>query len=114
MDRITELEREIAQKQAELKVLKEQKHLSFAEYSKIAEGFHRTSVIPKIRDLALLILASRKEYRPDGSYYIDTRYVDKVRDLSAEQIKLANSFISELYPIIDNYVHIVLENREAL
>lgn len=113
MDRITELEREIAQKQAELKVLKEQKHLSFVKYAEIGGDFHRTSAISKIRELVLYVLASRKNVRTDRSYYIDTRYVKKARELNVEETKIANQFIDELYPIIKKYVNIAIENQEV-
>lgn len=118
MDRIAELEAEIALKMAELKQLKEGNHLDFSDYNSFDnEKYSNYSlgqvISPELRSLAIRMLTIEEKTRPyDESKYLTTKPKPKVKQMTKEEISFCNAFIKELYPIIEKYTRIVLLKKE--
>lgn len=119
MNRIAELEAEIALKMAELKQLKEGNHLDFSDYNSFdSEKYSNYSlghvISPELRSLAIRMLTIEEKTRAhhDNSKYLTTKPKPKVKEMTKEEISFCNDFIKELYPIIEKYTRIILLKKE--
>lgn len=123
-DEIKKLEAEIKEKEEQLKQAKSKmkkyqkyKHFIFSKYKefggeKYPGGLHKDYLIADIRNLARRIVSAKKECTYNGKFIVSFCDSKAVNSLNAEEIKICNDFIEELYPIVEKYVNIVIENME--
>lgn len=116
MSEIEALEREIAEKKAELRALKASRTLCYEPYKKFKSEIYgsfslaRTDIINHLRGLAICLVTLKEHYRElDGSVYLATANMKpKVCELTKEQTDFCNNFINDIYPIIEKYANIIL------
>jgi hypothetical protein len=111
MERIEELESQIKALQYELRELKVPKHFSFSEYDCIGDRFLCSDAVEAIRNLTLILLSFENAQSPFGDKFITVKKKKKVKELTKEEVKLGQKIIDELKPIVEKYVHIVLNNE---
>lgn len=115
---IKEKEKQLKQARAKMQKYNKYKHFIFTKYKDFggknySNGLHEDCLITDIRNLAKRIVSAKQANRLNGSLFIDFHNSKTVKSLNAVQIKICNDFIDELYPIIEKYVNIVIENEEA-
>lgn len=114
MDAIECLEREISEKRAELKRLKEERDQGRRlNFKRIRVGSSDALITP-LRNFVLQLSTTSKCKNKDGSVYMRVDYHQvKVRDVSEEKIRICNDFLGEIYPIVAKYMEIFSEMEES-
>lgn len=117
MDRILELEKEIEEKRAELKRLRENRNFNFSSYNSFENEKYGSyslghNISAELRNLCVKLLSMEVKTRADHSEYITTKPRPKVKEMSQYEICLCNKFLEELYPLVEKYARIILSNKE--
>ena len=122
MTEIEQIELEIAEKRALLKVLKERANprLRYGSFTDaLNAGVEVHSFAPEIID-ALRVLALRVAgalYKTNiirGKFITTHGKIMKVKNLSPEQVRILNSMLDEIGPIVARYVLQIASNNECV
>lgn len=118
-EKIEQLKNEIAMLSAQLKVLKQQHQIDWSKYALFGNGKYekglageRVGISDIVRKTALRLLAIKEEQRGDVAY-IRSDNLPRAKKLTKKQAKFVNGFIDEIYPIIEKYALITLNNKAA-
>ena len=122
MTEIEQIELEIAEKRALLKELKERanprlKYGSFTDALNVGAEVRRSvgEVKDALRVLALRVASAQYETISGGGKYISTyRKIMKVKNLSLEQVRILNSMLDEIGPVVARYVLQIASNDECV
>ena len=118
INRISELEKEIELKKAELRELKRKRHLDFGDYIAFGDGIYGSYSLgnflyAELRSLVTKVCSMKEETRRcDGTKYITSNKRTKTSEMTDEELRFCNDFLKELYPIVVKYSRIILERRK--
>ena len=98
MDRILQLEKEIEEKRAELKRLRENKHFNFSSYNSFENGKYGSyslghNIRTELRNLCLKLFSIEVKTRANNSEYITSNPKAKVKEMKQYEISLCNNFL---------------------
>ena len=113
---IKEMEEKLKEARRELRQFEKYRGLKFDAYreyrsDKYSNGMSRETFVSALRALTLYIIGVEKCPTISG-HYLDFK-IKKVSELNFAETKLCNDFLDEIYPIVEKYVDMVLENKEA-
>ena len=100
LSEIERLEAEQMQIKAKIKALKEDSRLQFGEVN------GHEYLYTAIRKVVLEIARKPHQYNVNGRIYVHMTSCKKISELSQEQIKNMNAFISEISPIVNKYIEL--------
>jgi hypothetical protein len=113
---IKQMEEKLKEARKELRRFEKYRGLKFDLYreyrsDKYPSGMSRETFLSALRTLTLYVIGVQK-CPSISSHYLDFK-IKKVSELSLKETKMCNDFLEEIYPIIEIYVDMVLENKEA-
>lgn len=118
IDRISELEKEIELKKAELRELKRKRHLDFGDYIAFGDGVYGSYSLgnflyAELRSLVTKVCSMKEETRRcDGSKDLTFTKKTKTSEMTEEELRFCNDFLKELYPVVEKYSRIILEKEK--
>ena len=113
---IKEMEEKLKEAKKELRQFEKYRGLKFDAYreygsGKYYNGMAKDAFLGALRSLTLYIIGVEK--RPSENCHCLDFQIKKATELNFAETKLCNDFLDEIYPIIEKYVDMVLENKEA-
>ena len=113
---IKEMEERLKEARKELRQFEKYRGLKFDTYrnygnGKYFKGLAYDCFVDALRRLVLYMAGTTKAEGYDSK--ILNMSIKSAKDLSFEETKLCNDFLEEIYPLIEKYMDMFLENEEA-
>jgi hypothetical protein len=108
------MEEKLKQAKKELKKFEKYKGLKFDAYrnyggGKYSKGLACDSFVDVLRKLVLYMAGTTKQ-KGNNFDYLDV-CIKSTKDLDFTETKLCNDFLEEIYPLIEKYMDMFLENK---
>jgi hypothetical protein len=113
---IKEMEEKLKEARKELRQFEKYRGLKFDVYreygsGKYYNGMARDAFLGALRSLTLYIIGVEK--RPSADRHCLDFQIKKAAELNFAETKLCNDFLDEIYPIIEKYMDIVLDDTRT-
>ena len=111
---IKEMEEKLKEDKKELKKFEKYRGLNFDAYhnyggGKYHKGLARECFVDALRKLVLYMAGTTKN-EGNNFDYLDM-HIKSTKDLNFAETKLCNDFLEEIYPLIEKYIDMFLENK---
>ncbi len=112
---IKEMEKKLKEAKKELRQFEKYRGLKFDAYREYGSGEYfngmaKDTFLGALRSLTLYIIGVEKRPSADR-HYLDFQ-IKKATELNFAETKLCNDFLEEIYPIIEKYMDVVLDENK--
>ena len=115
---INELQKEIAEKTAQLKAMQRDTHFAFTDYNDFCNGKYKGRSLGhcirgELRNLCFRILSLEERFSTcNDTYYLTEGKLRRHRELTNQEVSICNNMLKELCPIIQKYAKQILDIKQ--